>query len=87
MVKSLRIWLANAARAERYFRDAQDIARGEKAKLFELSRTATLARLLARQGKRDAASAMLAEIYCCSPRASTRPTSKRPRRYSTNSTG
>jgi predicted ATPase len=45
------------------FRDALDIARRQKAKLFELSRTATLARLLARQGKRDEARAMLADIY------------------------
>src|SRR5713226_10658222 len=45
------------------FRDALDVARRQKAKLFELSRTATLARLLARQGKRDEARAMLADIY------------------------
>src|SRR5260370_30116465 len=77
IVKSLRIWLANAARAERYFCDALDIARRQKAKLFELNRTATLARLLASQGKRDEARAMLAKTCCCSPRASTRPTSKR----------
>ena len=31
--------------------------------MFELSRTATLARLLARLGKRDEARAMLADIY------------------------
>ena len=41
------------------FRDALDVARRQKAKLFELSRTATLAR----QGKRDEARAMLADIY------------------------
>ena len=45
------------------FRDALDVARRQKAKFFELSRTATLARLLARQGKRDEARAMLADIY------------------------
>jgi len=63
MVKSLRIWLANAARAERYSRDALDIARRQKAKLFEFRTTGSLARLLAGQGKRGEARAMLADIY------------------------
>src|SRR5712692_3846271 len=45
------------------FRDALDVARRQKAKFFELSRTATLARLPARLGKRDEARAMLADIY------------------------
>ncbi len=49
--------------AERCFRTAIDIARRQKARLLELRATTSLARLLKRQGKRDEARAMLAEIY------------------------
>ncbi len=51
------------AEAERCFRTAIDIARRQKARFYELRTTASLARLLKRQGKRDEARAMLAEIY------------------------
>ena len=49
--------------AEDLFRDAIRIARSEEARSFELLATTSLARLLAKQGKRDEARAMLAEIY------------------------
>jgi tetratricopeptide (TPR) repeat protein len=51
------------AAAERCFRTAIDFARSQKARLFELRATTSLARLLNRQGKRDEACAMLSEIY------------------------
>src|SRR5271168_1304538 len=54
---------SNAARAEQAFRTAIDISRQQKAKSWELRATASLARLLDKQGKRDEARAMLAEIY------------------------
>jgi predicted ATPase len=38
-------------------------ARGQESKSYELRATTSLARLLAKQGKRDEAHAMLAEIY------------------------
>ncbi len=49
--------------AEDLFRDAIRIARSEEARSFELLATISLARLLAKQGHRDEARAMLAEIY------------------------
>jgi class 3 adenylate cyclase/tetratricopeptide (TPR) repeat protein len=54
---------SNAAGAEDCFRQAILIARGQTAKFWELRATTSLARLLMRQGKRDEASAILAEIY------------------------
>ncbi len=54
---------SNAAQAERSFRTAIEIARRQKAKSWELRATTSLARLLDKQGKRDEARAMLAEIY------------------------
>jgi len=45
------------------FSDAIAIARRQQAKSFELRATLSLARLLAQQGRRDEARAMLAEIY------------------------
>ena len=54
---------SNAAQAEQSFRTAIDIASRQKAKSWELRATTSLARLLAKQGKRDEARAMLAEIY------------------------
>ena len=51
------------AAAERCFRTAIDFARSQKARLFELLATTSLARLLKRQGKRDEARAMLSDIY------------------------
>jgi predicted negative regulator of RcsB-dependent stress response len=49
--------------AEDLFREAILIARGQESKSYELRATTSLARLLAKQGKRDEAHAMLAEIY------------------------
>jgi predicted ATPase len=53
----------NMAEAERWLRTAIDIARRQGARLFELRATVSLARLLASQGHRDEARAMLSEIY------------------------
>src|SRR5215472_1592822 len=50
-------------KAELYFRTAIDIALRQGAKLFELRATVSLARLMADQGRRDEARAMLTEIY------------------------
>ena len=51
------------AETERCFRTAIDLARHQKARFFELRATTSLARLLKRQGKRDEARTMLADIY------------------------
>jgi class 3 adenylate cyclase/tetratricopeptide (TPR) repeat protein len=45
------------------FREATTVARRMGSRTFELRATTSLARLLAKQGKRDEARAMLAEIY------------------------
>ncbi|MBV8357396.1 MAG: AAA family ATPase [Deltaproteobacteria bacterium] len=49
--------------AEAAFREAIEIARRGQAKSFELRATMSLARLLAKQGRRDEARAILADIY------------------------
>jgi predicted ATPase len=49
--------------AERCFRAAIDLARAQHARWWELRATTSLARLLDKQGKRDEAHAMLADIY------------------------
>ena len=54
---------SNAADVELCFRTAIEIARGQSARSEELRATTSLARLLATQGRRDEARAMLAEIY------------------------
>jgi tetratricopeptide (TPR) repeat protein len=54
---------AMSAPAEECFRKAIAIARRQSAKSWELRATTSLGRLLANQGKRDEARAMLAEIY------------------------
>jgi predicted ATPase len=51
------------SRAEASFRKALDIARGQQAKSWELRAATNLARLLARQGRREEARALLAPIY------------------------
>jgi tetratricopeptide (TPR) repeat protein len=51
------------AEAEKCFRKAIEIARGQSAKWWELRATTSLARLLRDTDRRDEASAMLAEIY------------------------
>jgi adenylate cyclase len=53
----------NEAEAERYLRQAIDIARRQAARLFELRATMSLARLLMKVGHSDEARAMLADIY------------------------
>ena len=45
------------------FRDAIEVARRQSAKSWELRATTSLARLLTKQGKRDEAHAILADIY------------------------
>jgi predicted ATPase len=54
---------SNVAGAEQCFRVAIEIARRQSARSPELRATTSLARLLAKQGKRDEARAMLADIY------------------------
>jgi predicted ATPase len=44
-------------------RKAIEIAQGQESRWWELRATMSLARLLAEQGRRDEARAMLAEIY------------------------
>jgi predicted ATPase len=54
---------SNAAEAQRCFWRAVEIARNQSAKSWELRATMSLARLLDKQGKRDEARVMLADIY------------------------
>jgi predicted ATPase len=54
---------ANATEAKRCFRTAVEVARRQSARSLELRATISLARLLDKQGNRDEARAMLAEIY------------------------
>jgi predicted ATPase len=49
--------------AEEHLRRAIELARGQGGKWWELRATTSLARLLAKQGSRDEARTMLAEIY------------------------
>jgi tetratricopeptide (TPR) repeat protein len=49
--------------AEHCFRAALEVARAQEAKWWELRATMSLARLLVKQGRRDEARTMLAEIY------------------------
>ena len=53
----------NAAEAELCFRTAIETARRQSARTEELRATTSLARLLAKHGRRDTARIMLAEIY------------------------
>jgi hypothetical protein len=59
----LRLKLGQLDLAEADFRDAITLAQKMQAKLWELCATSSLARLLASQGLRNEALAMLAEIY------------------------
>jgi predicted ATPase len=52
-------WLASEAS----FHQALVVARGQQAKSWELRAALSLSRLWQRQGKRDAARQMLAEVY------------------------
>jgi predicted ATPase len=54
---------SSGAEAEGCFQRAIEIARNQNAKSWELRATTSLARLLAKQGKRAEARAMLAAIY------------------------
>jgi predicted ATPase len=54
---------SNAPEAQRCFERAIETARRQSAKSLELRATTSLARLLAKQGRRDEARAMLGEIY------------------------
>jgi predicted ATPase len=54
---------SNAAAAQKCFERAIEIARNQSAKSMELRASMSLARLLAKQGKRDEACAILAQIY------------------------
>jgi len=54
---------SNPAEAENSFRTSIEIARCQSAKSLELRATTSLARLLAKQGRRDEGRAMLSEIY------------------------
>ncbi len=54
---------AKTSDAERLFRTAIDVARRQQARSFELRATMSLARLLAKQGRRDEARTMLSEVY------------------------
>jgi tetratricopeptide (TPR) repeat protein len=59
----LRLRKGDAKQAEGDFREAISLAQTMSAKAWELRTTMSLARLLAKQGKRDEARAMLADIY------------------------
>jgi predicted ATPase len=59
----LRQTQANSAEAERWFRTAIEIARGQQAKSWELRATTSMARLLRDTGHHDEARTILAEIY------------------------
>jgi predicted ATPase len=59
----LRQDYSNIRQAEDCFRMAVEIARKHSRKSLELRATISLARLLAREGRRDEARTMLAEIY------------------------
>jgi predicted ATPase len=54
---------SNRAEAQSCYERAIEIARGQSARSLELRATTSLARLLAKQRRRDEARAMLAEIY------------------------
>jgi hypothetical protein len=59
---------------------------GQRERAGQLPRaTTSLARLLIKQGERDAVREMLATIYTSSPRASSPPPSRKPERCSTDS--
>ena len=53
----------NAPEAQKCFERAIEIARGQSAKSWDLRATTSLARLLAKQGRRDEARMMRADIY------------------------
>ena len=62
-VLQLALSMDNQAEVETCFWQALDIARRQQAKSLELRATMSLSRLWQRQGKRDAARQLLAEVY------------------------
>jgi hypothetical protein len=64
---------SDGTKAELCFRAAIEIARRQSARSAELGATTGLARLLVKQGQRDAARTILAEIYGWFIEASTPP--------------
>ncbi len=64
---------SDVAEAERCCRTAIGIARRQSARSPELRATTSLARMLAKQGRRDEARTMLVEIYGWFTEGSTRP--------------
>ena len=54
---------SNAKEAQRCFERAIEVTRNQSGKSWELRATTSLACLLSKQGKRDEARTMLAEIY------------------------
>src|SRR5262249_15129944 len=59
----LRLKESNSSEAQACLQQGLEIARQQGAKTLELRATTTLARLLAKQGKRDEARVLLAAIY------------------------
>jgi tetratricopeptide (TPR) repeat protein len=70
----LHLQRGDETKAAADFRETIAVARRMGSKAFELRATTSLARLLAKQDKRDDARAMLAEIYAGSPKTSIPPT-------------
>jgi predicted ATPase len=59
----LRLGYDRVAEAEQCFRTAIEVARRQSARTYELRATTSLARLLAKQGRREEIRGSLAEIY------------------------
>jgi predicted ATPase len=74
-----------ATEAESSFRQAIEVACRQQAKSWERRATTSLARLLAKQGRRDKARATLAEIYGWFTEGFDTADLKDRRCYSTNS--
>jgi hypothetical protein len=68
--------------AAQYFRDAMEVARRQHARSWELRATMSLARLLAKQAAATRAARYSPTSTVGSPRASTPPTSRMPKRCS-----
>jgi ATP/maltotriose-dependent transcriptional regulator MalT len=69
----LRLKVSDADLAEADIREAIALAQKMQAKAWELRATMSLARLLAKEGHRDEARTMLADIYNWFTKASTPP--------------
>ena len=80
----LLICLGDLRAAQASFQKAIDIARRQSAKTIELRAASSLARLWRDQGKRAEARELLAAIYGCSPKGSTRRSYRRRNRSLTN---